>query len=425
MKILDVARKDLLRSMRGASFLAFAFVVPLLMSGVFYFAFGEMASEDGGFDLPATQVQVVNLDNGTMGFSAGQMLLEILQTEGLADLIQVTKVSDPASARAAVDAQEVGVAIIIPEDFTAAVLDTQGHAAIELYQDPTLTLGPGIVKGIISQVIDGFSGSKIAVSVASHQLAEQGSALDPGKAQSIAMEYSTWAAAFGESQQEATNALLHTRSPAGSEQGASDLRTNIVSSIMAGMLVFYVFFSGASSAQTLLQEEEAGTLARLFTTATPLSAILGGRIVATLVILAVQTVVLLALSALAFKIDWGQPVPIALVGLGLVILAASFSTFIVSLLKNTRQGGIVYGGVMTVMGMVGMLDIFAFNVPGAARKTLALIPLLVPQGWAVRGWASLLEGGGLADVLPTVAVMLALSVGFFLLGLSRFRKRFA
>lgn len=425
MKILDIALKDLLRSIRGASFLAFAFVVPLLMSGVFYFAFGELASEDGGFDLPATQVQVVNLDAATMGFSAGQMLVEILQAENLADLLQVTEASDPASARAAVDRQEVGVAIIIPQGFTAAVLDTQDHAAIELYQDPTLTLGPGIVKGILSQVVDGFSGSKIAVSVASRQLAEHGAALEPAKAQAIAMEFGTWATAFGEDQQQPSNALLHTRSPAGSEQEASDLRTNIVSSIMAGMLVFYVFFSGAAGAQSLLQEEETGTLPRLFTTPTPLSAILGGRILSTLVILTVQTVVLLVLSALAFNINWGKPVPIVVVALGLVILSASFGTFVTSLLANSRQGGIVYGGVMTVLGMVGMLDIFAFNIPGAQAGTLALIPLLTPQGWAVRGWASLLEGGGLADVSPTVAVMLALGVIFFLLGLFRFRKRFA
>jgi ABC-2 type transport system permease protein len=425
MRMLDIAVKDLLRSIRGASFLALGFVVPLLMSALFYFAFGDMASDDGGFDLPATQIRVVNLDDTAMGFSAGRMLVEILQAESLTDLLQVTEVTDPASARAAVDQQKAGVALIIPEDFTATMLDTQGRAAIELYQDPTLTLGPGIVKGIINQVVDGFSGSKIAVTVASQQLAEHGMPLDPAKVQAIAMEYGNWAAAFSESQQQATHALLQTRSPTGSETEESDLRTNIVSMVMAGMLVFYVFFSGAATAQALLQEEEAGTLPRLFTTPTPLSAILGGRIVATLVTLAVQTVVLLVLSALAFKIDWGEPVPIALVTLGLTILASSFGLFITSLLKNARQGGIVYGGVMTVMGIVGMIDIFTANIPGAALGNLTFIPLLVPQGWAVRGWASVLEGGGVGDVLLTIGVMLGLSVGFFLIGLLRFRKRFA
>ena len=74
-------------------------------------------------------------------FSAGQMLVDLLQSEDLSDLLEVSEVSEPASARAAVDAQEAAVAVIIPAGFTGAALGA-GSAAIELYQDPTLTLGP-------------------------------------------------------------------------------------------------------------------------------------------------------------------------------------------------------------------------------------------------------------------------------------------
>jgi ABC-type Na+ efflux pump permease subunit len=293
MRILDIALKDLLRSIRSGSFLAFGFVVPLLVSAIFYFAFGGLGSDDGGFDLPTTKVQVVNQDEAKMGFSAGQTLIEVLQTEGLADLLQVTEASDAASARAAVDRQQAGVAIIIPADFTAAVFDREGRAAVEVYQDPTLTLGPSIVKGIISQFVDGFAGSKIAANVASDQLSEYGVRADTATGQAIAMQYADWAAALGESQQEGMNPLLDIRSPAGPEKGATDVRTSVISMIMSGMMVFYVFFVGAASAQSILQEEEAGTLPRLFTTPTPQSAILGGKIIASFVTLVVQVVVLL------------------------------------------------------------------------------------------------------------------------------------
>jgi ABC-2 type transport system permease protein len=194
---------------------------------------------------------------------------------------------------------------------------------------------------------------------------------------------------------------------------------------MAGMLVFYIFFTGAASAQSLLQEEELGTLPRLFTTPTRLSAILGGRLIATLATLIAQVVVLLVASALIFGIDWGQPLPAGLVTLGMILLAASFGLFVTSLLRDTRQAGIVYGGVLTVAGMVGMIGIFTMNVPGASPEAFSTISLLVPQGWAVRGWQVLLEGGGAGDVLPTTAVMLALSALFFGIGLVRFRRRFA
>jgi ABC-2 type transport system permease protein len=425
MKMLDIAFKDLMRSARSASFLAFGFVVPLLVSAIFYFAFGGLGSTDSGFNLPTTKVEVVNQDQAQAGFSAGQTLVDLLESPDLADLVQVTAAPDAASARAAVDRQEAGVAVIIPAGFTAAILATSGHAAIELYQDPTLTLGPGIVASLVRQVVDSFSGSKIAVEIALSQIGGQGALASASTAQNIAMQYADWATALGNTQQGANNALIAIRPLTSPEKQAADARAGIISLIMAGMMVFYVFFTGAASAQTLLQEEEAGTLPRLFTTPTLHSAILGGRIIASLVTLVLQIVVLLVVSALVFGIDWGQPLPLSLVTLGLILLAASFGLFITSLLKDTRQAGIVYGGVLTVLGMVGMIGIFTAGVPGASGEAMSAISLLTPQGWGVRGYQLLLAGGSVGDVLVPVAVTLGLAALFFVLGLLRFQKRFA
>lgn len=428
MRVLDIALKDMLRSIRSASFLAFGFFVPLLVSGIFYLAFGGLASEDGGPDFSAIQVQVASLDEASPqyeGLSIGQMLIEVLQAESLRDVMQVTQAPDPTSARAAVDRQDASVAIIIPAGFTSAALAPQGRATIELYQDPTLAVGPAIVESIIRQIADGFSGAKIASDIAAGQLAAHGVMVDEATLQGVQIEYREWATALGQSQQEGTSVLLETRAPAGAEEEATGAGADIIGMIMSGMMVFYVFFTGAASAQSLLQEEEAGTLARLFTTPTPQSAILGGRLLATLVTLFVQVAVLLVLSALIFKINWGRPLPLVLATLGMVVLSAAFGLFVTSLLKNTRQGGVVYGGVLTVAGMVGMIGIFTANVPNAATGPFETISLLVPHGWAVRGYSLLLEGGGASDLLPTFGVMLILSLAFFLVGLMRFRRRFA
>jgi ABC-type multidrug transport system permease subunit len=109
----------------------------------------------------------------------------------------------------------------------------------------------------------------------------------------------------------------------------------------------------------------------------------------------------------------------------MIVLSASFGLFVTSLLKDTRQSGIVYGGVLTMMGMVGMISIFTGQVPGATTGALDIVSLLVPQGWTVRAWQILQAGGGLGDVLVTLLVMLGLAAIFFAVGLLRFRKRFA
>jgi ABC-2 type transport system permease protein len=423
MKLIDIAIKDLRQSFRNAMFLVFGLGLPLLTGALFYFAFGGMTGGDGGFELATIEVRIVNQDHGQAGFSAGQVLAEALQT-AVPDLIRATFTTDPSAARDAVDRQEAAVAVIIPNGFTASIFEPDGRAAIELYQDPTLTIGPGIVKGITSQVLEGFAGSKIAALTAADQLAAYGIALGPASIQRLGAEYGAWVAEVAGTPPGSSGGLFTLRSPADSSQDEDSEIAQILGLIVTGMMVFYVFFTGAASAQSILREEEAGTLPRLFTTPTPQSTVLGGKLLSVFLLLVVQVVMLLTVSRLLFGVRWGAPLPVALAILGLVILASSFGIFVTSWLKDTRQGGIVFGGVYTVLGMVGMLPVFASGVPGTSG-VMERASLIVPQGWGIRVWRLLLEGSGLFGILPTIAVMVGAGALFFALGVIKFNRRYA
>ncbi|MCD6552784.1 MAG: ABC transporter permease [Anaerolineae bacterium] len=423
MKMLDIALKGLLRSFRSGFALMMMFAMPLMITGIMQFAFGGLVSDGESFDLPVTRVQVVNLDrpDPQSGFSAGRILVEFLQSEQLADILQVTEASDEASARAAVDSQEAGVAVIIPPDFTAALTASGESTTITLVQDPTLTLGPGIVKELISQFVDGFAGAKIATSVVAEQLSKRGVEVDASLMQDVAMRYAAWAKALGESQSQGAHPALDIQPPSGETEPLNQ-GTAMMGNVFAGMMIFFVFFTGASAAESIIREDEEGTLARLFTTPTPRAVILGGKFAAVFVTLAVQVIVLLFASALIFGIRWGEPATVALAALGLVVVAAGFGVLIMSFLKTTRQAGPVMGGVLTLTGMAGGLFTTGFqNLPAAYE----IITLFTPHGWALRCWKAALAGGGVSDVLLPVAVTLGMGLVFFVIGAFVFRKRFA
>jgi ABC-2 type transport system permease protein len=423
MKAIDIALKDLWHAVRNAMFIVFGLILPMSTGALFYFAFGGLSGGDEGFALAPIEVQVVNLDQGQMGFSAGELLVDVLQ-DAIPDLIHAREAPDAAAARAAVDRQQAAVAVVVPAGFTAAIMELEGRAAVELYEDPTLMLGPGIVRGVVSQLVDGFAGTKIAALTAHGQLVAGGMPVDASTVQAVAMEYANWTQSLSEGQQTGTNPLFEIQAPPAQEQGGNEGMTGVLALIMAGMMVFYVFFTGAASAQSILLEEEAGTLPRLFTTPTRQSTILGGKFISTFMLLLVQVVVLVVISALLFGVDWGEPLSVAAVTVALVILASSFGIFITSFLRDTRQGGIIYGGVMTVMGMLGMITVFTGTVSTASSAT-STVSLTVPQGWAVRAWRLLLDGAGFGEVLPTVAVMLAAGIVFFAVGVLKFRNRYA
>jgi ABC-2 type transport system permease protein len=422
MKTLDIALKDFVRSFRNAFFLGFGIGVPVLMGVIFYFAFGGLASEDG-FELPQVDVLVVNLDEPVAAygdFSVGQTIVEVLRENEL--LFEVTNAESVAGGRDAVDKQEADVAVIIPAGFTAAAFEPGAQAEIELYQDPTLTLGPGIVRSVVSSIVDGFAGAGIAAEVADNQLSERGITLDEDGRWETYGDYGVWAQALGES--EGLDALLTVRSPASGEEEGNEALA-MVGGVMTGMMIFYAFYTGAASAMSILQENEEGTLPRLFTTPTPMSAILGGKLVAVFALVVVQVLILMAFSSLIFKTSWGAAGPLSLALVGLVVLASSFGIFAMSLLKDTRQAGVVIGGAMTVLGMVGISSVFTANVPGTGGGFAEILPLFVPQGWAMRAWQLVMDGGSTGDVLLPFAVMIVLTAGFFTIGVLRFKKRFA
>ena len=79
MKIVDIALKDLKRSFRTPFVLVMMFGAPLLITGLLYFAFGNLTSDGDDFDLPVIRVQVANLDQPEAqagGLVAGETLVE-------------------------------------------------------------------------------------------------------------------------------------------------------------------------------------------------------------------------------------------------------------------------------------------------------------------------------------------------------------
>ena len=433
MKIIDIALKDLTRSMRSTFAVVFMFGVPLLVTGMFYFMFGKIAGDASGFDLPVTRVVVVNLDQGSpdlqmsssmLGQSAtqpvgdlGEIIVNSLQNEGLADLLTVTVAADAASGRTAVDENSADAAIIIPADFSTQFVSLNSQSAqsvLELYANPEKTLELAVVQSILEQFMDGMSGAKIAASVAANQISGSDYAL-------IGQVVQKYLAAAGQ-QPEGLQTYLTVKSVA--KVVTPNPMLAIIGPIMAGMMIFYAFYTGMTAAETILREDEEGTLPRLFTTPTSQTTILAGKFLAVGLTVLIQMAVLIIAARFIFQIQWGNSFYVALITLGTVLAASAFGIFANSLIKSSKQGGVIYGGALTVTGMIGMMKIFTISVPNTS-PLMETASLIVPQGWAIRGFLQNTASTASAEVLFTFAILLVWSIVFFSIGAWRFHRRFA
>ncbi len=290
---------------------------------------------------------------------------------------------------------------------------------IELYRDPTFTIGPGIVETIVNQFMISFSGSQIMLETASTQFAERGEVLTAEQTQYLISEYTLAVQGMG-----GASTLINSQTPTGDSQPANGGVTGMLGMIMGGMTIFYAFFTGTYSSNSILKEEEEGTLARLFSTATPYSMILVGKLLAAVMMISVQISVLLLFGWLVFNIGWGNLVLLALFVLTTTLGASTFGLFAISLAKDRRQAGAINGAGVTVTGMLGMSEIFMMSSP-ASNSTISTLSLLVPQGWANQALIAIFDAQPAGDVLLYLGGLLVWSAVLFYFGFRRFQKRFA
>ena len=426
MKILDIALKDLIRSFRSAFAIGMMVVAPLLLTGLIFFAFGSMSS--GDVSMTAIKVGVVNADqlpaDSLLDAPIGDNIRSMFFDESVRSWIEASDYADEASARSALDKQEIGVAVIIPQDFSASYLGGEKEVQVLIVSDPTLSIGPAVVEDMVTMMVDGVAGGGIAIQTIMEQQQVNGIQPDPAQIPAWVQRYGDW---YREFQRDLFHhpdqAALVLVAPSSSETETVDPLTQMMGLTMVGQMIFFAFFTGGNSMMSILQEQEEGTLARLFTTPTDRTKILAGKFLAVFITVLLQGIVLMIAGRLAFGIQWGKAASIILALTAQVVAAAGLGVLLISFVKSTKQGGPVLGGGLTILGMLGGL--FTMNIPSGMPEAFNAIGNFTPQGWVLKSWRLALDGSAAGDLLIPFLVTVAMGIIMFAIGARLFQKRFA
>lgn len=425
MKILAIALNDLTRSFRSAFAIGMMVVAPLALTGLIYFAFGSQAG--GDVSLTAIKVGVVNADalpaDTPLDAPIGDTIRSMFFDPSVTAWIAAADYADQESARAALDRQDIGVAIIIPPQFTERYLSGAEDAPVLILSDPTLSIGPAVVEDMVRMMVDAVAGGGVAVNTLVERQQANGSPVDPEQIPAWVERYGGWYTAFQRDLfHRPDQSALVLAAPAAGAETAADPISQMMGLTMAGQMIFFAFFTGAYAMTSIVREREEGTLARLFTTPVDRTAILAGKFVAVFATVTLQGLVMIAAGRLAFGIEWGDPAGVALMLVGQVIAASGLGVLLISFLQSTRQEGPVLGGGLTVLGMLGGL--FTASIPGGMPEAFNALANFVPQGWVLKGWRVVLAGQPLSDILTPFIVCVAMGAVMFAAGALIFRRRY-
>jgi len=394
--------------------LAMMLLAPLALAALLGFAFGGGQS----FSISATKVAVANADTGGGGAeNAGAVVVGVLKSPQLKDIIAVSDKPTADAARESVDDGKTAAAVVIPAGFSGAIFGagaTASKTAIEVYENPTQQIGGAITESIVGQALLGFNGARAAATAAAGLATANG---DGDRAGELAQEA---AAKYFQDGGAAAGVSVAQRAPQ-LPGGQSTKDVGVTGTILAGMMIFFMFFGANNVARTIMDEERAGTLPRLFTTPTPRQTILSGKFSSVFVTVTVQAVILLVAGRLIFSIDWGRLDAVAALTLVAAAVASGLALLVISLVRTPAQAGAIGAGVYLVLALLGG----NFTGTAAAGGTYATIQRLTPNGWLLQGWDAVMRGGGLADIVLNLIVPLLFAVVFFAVAVLRFRKRYA
>lgn len=410
-KILQIAFKDLLITFRDPASLLLMLLAPYLLTLGLGAVTGSFSDERGTVE--PIPVAVVNEDPGDFGAA----LVEVLRSEEMAEFLVVTVLEDEATARAQVEEDEVAAAILIPADFSTHLLPSSGGGTpseeplLELYANPTRPISVGIVETIVGGFVERVQETVGSVEVIVGQLVSSGRvspAEIPALAEALGRE-------LVETEESAPAITLDTVGTADSEAPFNPLTL-----LAPAMAVFFLMYTVGAGARGILTEWEEGTLPRLLTTPTRISQILAGKMLGIFMMGVLQLSILILATGLMFGLEWGSPLPVALLILALAAAATGWGLLLAAFSRSAAQVSGLGSAMMLLFGILGG-SFVTFSFTGI----LNVISHLTPNAWAAEGFLLLASGGTLSDLLPILSALLGMAALLFAISNLSLLRRWA
>ncbi|MHB8946825.1 MAG: ABC transporter permease [Bacillota bacterium] len=402
MKFIELAKKDVLLILRDRKALMIIVIMPFILTAILGGALGGMFREPASAIGGAFNLMVANQDKGEIG----GRVADVFASADLKKLLTPKPVATRDEALAAIDKKEAQVAVIIPADFSARVMNGE-PAAIEVYQHPDSPLRGSIIRSIATAVTDNLSAVQTATATGV-ELWVKGGILRP---QDLAA---------------AASALAGQLQSVGAQAGLQQVKYEAVEPrkgvtafqyYAAAMTVMFSLFATTSSgAKSFLAEREDGTLPRLLTTPTPRWQIVGGKLVGTFMTAIIEMVTLIVATTLVFRVSWGHsPLALVIMVLAVSVSSSGIAVFIAAISKNSKVADLISMIFIQMSALIGGSMVPLSVLPEGAKK----VSLFTFNGIANNAFVSIMEGQPLSAIVTPALILVVAGLALALIGSRR------
>lgn len=406
-KILLIGWKDVQLAFRDRASLILMLAAPFLLTLGLGLITGRFSGNTNS-GLNAIPVVIVNQDNGELGAA----LIDVFNSDDLADLVAVTLIENASDARAAVDDDDSAAAIIIPHGFSESIFATQtGEViSIEIYKNPTRPTSSGVIKSIVTGFLHQVEFGRVNSIVAITKLIQNG-IIQPEQAAQLGAEIGK------------RSALASMENAPISVHGSTTQNTappfDVLAYMAPGMALMFLMYTVTNGGRTIIAEQLGGTLPRLMVAPVSMPQVLAGKALGIYLTGVLQMLILIGGTALLFNIRWGDWLSVLVLVLMAVFGALGWGLLITVVAKTPAQVANIGSAIMLIFGILGGSFADRSFLPGWL-KTLGSI---TPNAWALDGFVALALGDSLLKILPYLAALLAMGLILFALTAFLFNRR--
>ena len=380
-KALLIARTNLLRQVRERANLFFVFVLPTIIILALGLQFANAGQARLGIVAPAGDAQ------------AGDLVAVL----SASDDFEIRRPPDAATLREHVERGLVEIGLVIPDGYGADIAAGR-PVDLELLGTPeSLTAG---LRAPIEAAISRQAAISLAARLAAGDQPDRfREALDAASA--------GYEAVPGV---EVTVRQVGEPGPfAGFGQFSFGAQTQ---------LVLFMFLTSMTAAANLVLTKNLGVSRRMFSTPTSATTIVIGEALGRYGVALMQGIFIIAVTALAFGVEWGDPLATALIVGAFGLVGAAVAMLIGALSRNPDQAGSLGVAAGLGLGALGGAMVPSFMMP----PVMLTLAQLTPHYWAINGFTELANGAEISAVLGNVGVLLAYGTVILLIAAWRFRR---
>lgn len=368
-QLLLIATKDLKLRFRDRSVFIIGLIAPALLALIFTFAFGDALGGGGGF---TTSYGYVDLD----GKDAGGVLGEVLAGLDQSDQFTVVDYPTVAAASAAIDEGDIASAFVMPAGFSDGVGSSDQTIEVIGHVDaPTST-------AIATAIAEAYAVNVERVSLTVAATLAAGASSDDVQGTVDAAIGQEPLASLGD----LTTAVRQMDGP---------------TYAMAGMAVFFLFFTVQFGVASLIEEKAFGTWDRLLSTGVRRGIVIGAKALVSFVLGLASMAVLMVGASIGLGADWGNVPAVSLLVVFGVLSATAVMSLVAAFSKTVEGAGNIQGIIAVVLGMLG-----GTFVPIASDGgVISNLSLITPHAWFLRGLNDLSGGGSVGLIVPSLAAM--------------------